>query len=87
MKIALATIPKESLDFEDIWKRWMSVKDGRFREWLLSLRLVSVKGYNNNVPFHLPRFAKHVVTHYASQIYTMANYNKSPWKLVRGYHL
>jgi hypothetical protein len=32
MKIALATIPKESLDFEDIWKRWMSVKDGRFRE-------------------------------------------------------
>jgi hypothetical protein len=32
MRITLAKIPIKSLDFEDIWKRWMSVKDGRFRE-------------------------------------------------------
>jgi hypothetical protein len=32
MRIAMAKIPMESLDFEDIWKRWMSVKDRRFQE-------------------------------------------------------
>ena len=32
MRIAMAKIPIESLDFEDIWKRWMSVKDRRFQE-------------------------------------------------------
>jgi hypothetical protein len=29
----MAKIPMESLDFEDIWERWMSVKDRRFQEW------------------------------------------------------
>jgi hypothetical protein len=29
---AMAKIPMESLDFEDIWERWMSVKDRRFQE-------------------------------------------------------
>jgi len=33
MRIAMAKIPMESLDFEDIWERWMSVKDRRFQEW------------------------------------------------------
>jgi hypothetical protein len=33
MRIAMAKIPLESLDFEDIWERWMSVKDRRFQEW------------------------------------------------------
>ena len=32
MRIAMAKIPMESLDFEDIWERWMSVKDRRFQE-------------------------------------------------------
>jgi hypothetical protein len=32
MRIALAKIPMESLDFEDIWNRWMSVKNRRSRE-------------------------------------------------------
>ena len=32
MRIAMAKIPIESLDFEDIWERWMSVKDRRFQE-------------------------------------------------------
>jgi hypothetical protein len=32
MRIAIAKIPMESLDFEDIWERWMSVKDRRFQE-------------------------------------------------------
>jgi hypothetical protein len=32
MRIAMAKIPTESLDFEDIWERWMSVKDRRFQE-------------------------------------------------------
>jgi hypothetical protein len=32
MRIAMAKIPMESLDFEDIWERWMSVKDKRFQE-------------------------------------------------------
>jgi hypothetical protein len=32
MRIALAKIPVESLDFEDIWDTWMNVKDRRFRE-------------------------------------------------------
>jgi hypothetical protein len=32
MRIAMAKIPMESLDFEDIWERWMSVKDRRFNE-------------------------------------------------------
>ena len=32
MMIAMAKIPIESLDFEDIWERWMSVKDRRFQE-------------------------------------------------------
>jgi hypothetical protein len=32
MKVAMAKIPMESLDFEDIWERWMSVKDKRFQE-------------------------------------------------------
>jgi hypothetical protein len=31
-RIAMAKIPMESLDFEDIWERWMSVKDRRFQE-------------------------------------------------------
>jgi hypothetical protein len=29
----MVKIPMESLDFEDIWERWMSVKDRRFQEW------------------------------------------------------
>jgi hypothetical protein len=33
MRIAMVKIPMESLDFEDIWERWMSVKDKRFQEW------------------------------------------------------
>jgi hypothetical protein len=32
MRIAMVKIPMESLDFEDIWERWMSVKDRRFQE-------------------------------------------------------
>jgi hypothetical protein len=32
MKISLAKILVESLDFEDIWDRWMNAKDRRFRE-------------------------------------------------------
>jgi hypothetical protein len=33
MRIAMAKILNmESLDFEDIWERWMSVKDRRFQE-------------------------------------------------------
>jgi hypothetical protein len=32
MRIAMVKIPMESLDFEDIWERWMSVKDKRFQE-------------------------------------------------------
>jgi hypothetical protein len=32
MRIAMAKIPMQSLDFEDIWERWMSVKDRRFEE-------------------------------------------------------
>ena len=32
MRIAMAKIHMESLDFEDIWERWMSVKDRRFQE-------------------------------------------------------
>jgi hypothetical protein len=32
MRIAMAKIPMESLDFEDIWERWMSMKDRRFQE-------------------------------------------------------
>ena len=32
MRIAMAKIPMKSLDFEDIWERWMSVKDRRFQE-------------------------------------------------------
>jgi hypothetical protein len=32
MRIAMPKIPMESLDFEDIWERWMSVKDRRFQE-------------------------------------------------------
>jgi hypothetical protein len=32
MRITLAKIPVEFLDFEDIWNRWMSVKDKRFGE-------------------------------------------------------
>jgi hypothetical protein len=32
MMIAMARIPMESLDFKDIWERWMSVKDRRFQE-------------------------------------------------------
>ena len=32
MRIAMAKIPIQSLDFEDIWERWMSVKDRRFQE-------------------------------------------------------
>ena len=32
MKISLPKIPVESLDFEDIWDRWMSVKNRRFME-------------------------------------------------------
>ena len=32
MRITLAKIPMEFLDFEDIWNRWMSVKDKRFGE-------------------------------------------------------
>jgi hypothetical protein len=31
-RIAMAKIPMESLDFEDVWERWMSVKDKRFQE-------------------------------------------------------
>ena len=31
MRIAMAKIPMESLDFEDIWERWMNVKDRRFQ--------------------------------------------------------
>ena len=34
MRIIMAKIPIESLDFEDIWERWMSVKDRRFQESL-----------------------------------------------------
>ena len=30
MKIAMAKIPMESLDFENIWKKWISVKDRGF---------------------------------------------------------
>jgi hypothetical protein len=32
MRIAMAKILVESLDFEVIWERWMSVKDRRFQE-------------------------------------------------------
>ena len=32
MRIAMAKIPMESLDFEDIWERWMRVKDRKFQE-------------------------------------------------------
>jgi hypothetical protein len=32
MRIAMAKIPMESLDFENIWEWWMSVKDRRFQE-------------------------------------------------------
>jgi hypothetical protein len=32
VRIAMAKIPMESLDFNDIWERWMSVKDRRFQE-------------------------------------------------------
>jgi hypothetical protein len=32
IKIALAKIPVECLDFEDIWDRWMNVKSRRFRQ-------------------------------------------------------
>jgi hypothetical protein len=32
MRIVMVEIPMESLDFEDIWERWMSVKDRRFQE-------------------------------------------------------
>jgi hypothetical protein len=32
MRIAMAKIPMESLDFEAIWESWMSVKDRRFQE-------------------------------------------------------
>jgi hypothetical protein len=32
MRTAMVKIPMESLDFEDIWERWMSVKDRRFQE-------------------------------------------------------
>jgi hypothetical protein len=32
MRIAMAKIPMESLDFQDIWERWMSVKDRKFQE-------------------------------------------------------
>ena len=32
LRTAMAKIPMESLDFEDIWERWMSVKDRRFQE-------------------------------------------------------
>ena len=31
MKIAMAKIPMKSLDFEDIWERWMSVKIEDFK--------------------------------------------------------
>ena len=32
MRIAMAKIPMESFDFEDIWERWKNVKDRRFQE-------------------------------------------------------
>jgi hypothetical protein len=32
MRIALAKSPVESLDFEGIWDKWMSVKDRRSKE-------------------------------------------------------
>jgi hypothetical protein len=32
MRIAMVKIPMKSLDFEDIWERWMSVKDRRFQK-------------------------------------------------------
>jgi hypothetical protein len=32
MRIVMTKIPMESLDFENIWERWMSVKERRFQE-------------------------------------------------------
>jgi hypothetical protein len=32
MKIALAKVHVESLNFEDIWERWMNEEDRRFRK-------------------------------------------------------
>ena len=30
----MVKIPMESFDFEDIWMRWMNMKDKRFQEFL-----------------------------------------------------
>ena len=34
MRIAMAKIPMEALDFENIWKKWMHMKDRKFQERL-----------------------------------------------------